>query len=165
MITPSPASSERDFDFMMGNHKVHHKKLKSRLAGSDEWIEFEGTEEFIPVLDGMGNIDRYFMVNLEGKKIEGMAIRFFNPQTRLWSIYWADSHRGVLDMPPVVGSFQNGKGYFYAQETFEDKIILVQFEWDITNREEPKWGQAFSEDGGRTWEWNWFMRFTTLEVG
>ena len=32
-----------DFDFLVGQWRVHHRKLKERLANSREWIEFEGT--------------------------------------------------------------------------------------------------------------------------
>ena len=37
-------SGVHDFDFLFGDWQVHHRRLKERLAGSTEWIEFDGTQ-------------------------------------------------------------------------------------------------------------------------
>ena len=59
--------------------------------------------------------------------------------------------------PPVVGSFdQNGVGHFFGKDTLNGKPILVVFRWDARNKDRPVWGQAFSPDNGKTWEWNFF---------
>lgn len=158
IVTASAASESSDFDFLAGHHSVHHKKLKRRLTNLDEWIEFEGTHQQELILKGIGNLEQHQMLTADGKPIEGMALRLFNPKTRLWSIYWADSHGGMLDQP-VVGSFNNKVGYFYATDEFNGKPILVQFVWDATDAHAPTWAQAFSADNGKTWEWNWYMHF------
>ncbi len=87
-----------------------------------------------------------------------MSFRFFNPATQRWAIHWADSRRGVLD-PPVVGAFVDGTGTFEGADTFEGRPILVRFVWSRTRTETPRWEQAFSEDGGKSWETNWVMDF------
>jgi hypothetical protein len=155
-IHPSSTSSRHDYDFLTGHHNVHHKKLKSRLSGSNEWIEFDGTKETINILTGIGNVELHYMNMPDGSTKEGMALRLFNPVTRLWSLYWADSDFGILDKPQL-GSFENNLGVFLAQDMLRGKEIIVQFQYDKTDPENPTWGQAFSEDGGQTWEWNWFM--------
>ena len=83
-------------------------------------------------------------------------VRLFNPKTRLWSIYWADSNTGVLD-PPVIGSFENDIGYFFTKDIFNGKNIIMAFRWDARDKNNPVWSQAYSEDNGKTWEWNWYM--------
>ena len=103
VILPSSTSSKHDFDFFEGKWKLRNKKLKSRLCKCDEWIEFDSTQEMYRILNGLGNIDN-FLANFDGEAFEGMTVRLFNPATKLWSIYWADSNNGKLD-PPVVGSF------------------------------------------------------------
>jgi hypothetical protein len=85
----------------------------------------------------------------------------FNPKTRLWSIYWADSNEGILQ-PPVVGSFDNGIGHFLTKDIFKGKNIFVLFRWDVRDKEKPVWSQAFSDDHGKTWEWNWYMYFSRI---
>ena len=111
------------------------------------------------LLNAAGNLERHFMIASDGKPVEGIALRLFNPATKLWSIYWADSRSCVLDIP-VVGSFENNVGYFYAKDNFNGIPVLLQFKWDATNPKQPVWSQAFSADDGKTWEWNWFMYFS-----
>jgi hypothetical protein len=156
-IIPSLTSSKNYFDFYVGHWNIRNRKLKTRLNGCTDWIEFDAQLEMFTILAGTGNTD-FFHTQIDGLPFEGMTLRLFNPQTRLWSIYWADSNRGVLDKP-VTGSFENGIGHFYSKDIFDGKDILVVFVWDATNPDEPVWSQAFSEDGGNTWEWNWYMYF------
>jgi hypothetical protein len=112
---------------------------------------------------GIGNVENHYMTTLDRKLVEGFALRLFDPSTRLWSIYWTNSQTGILDIP-VVGSFDGDKGYFFANDHFNEKEILLQFEWDIINPSQPIWKQAFSVDQGNTWEWNWYMYFTKTEL-
>jgi hypothetical protein len=152
VIQASATSSEHDFDFLVGNWKLRNRKLKSRLTHSDEWIAFESRVEMHQILNGLGSIDKYTEM-ASGKPYEGVALRLFNTRTKLWSIYWADSNSGALD-PPVVGSFANGIGHFFARDTYKGQNIIMVFRWDVRNPQRPIWSQAFSADEGKTWEWN-----------
>ena len=158
IIKASSSSSKNDFDFFEGKWKLHNKKLTSRLSQCTEWTEFESTQEMHKVLNGMGNIDN-FLATFDGQPFEGMSLRLFNPKTNLWSIYWADSNEGKLD-PPVLGSFENNIGHFITKDTFHGKNILVAFRWDARDKDNPIWSQAFSDDNGINWEWNWYMFMT-----
>jgi len=91
IITASATSSEHDFDFYEGKWQLHNRKLKGRLTNCTEWTTFESTQEMYRVLNGIGNIDNY-LATFDGKPFEGMSVRLFNPKTRLWAIYWADSN-------------------------------------------------------------------------
>ncbi|MGH3132254.1 MAG: hypothetical protein ACRDNY_00665 [Gaiellaceae bacterium] len=154
-------ATARDFDFWMGSWKVHNRRLRERLAGSDEWDEFEATSVARPLLDGMGNEDE-FRTDYDGGFI-GMSFRFFDPEKKRWSIYWADTRRcGELD-PPVHGSFSGDVGVFEGRDTFDGRPILVRFTWSGVTSPTPRWEQAFSDDGGETWETNWVMEFTPAE--
>jgi hypothetical protein len=150
-----------DFDFLFGSWSVRNRCLRERLAGSDEWDEFEATSTARPLLDGLGNEDE-FRTDHDGGMI-GMAFRFFDPKARLWSIYWADSRRSGLLDPPVIGSFADGIGLFEGSDVLNGRPILVRFAWSGIETPEPRWEQAFSADGGRTWETNWIMDFTAAE--
>lgn len=151
-IHASATSSQSDFDFLEGKWVLKDKKLKSRLTNSNEWIEFESTVEMRKLLNGIGNMDIYRTM-VDGKPFEGVALRLFNPKTKLWSIYWADSNVGVMD-PPVVGSFDGNIGTFYCKDKYKGKDIVVVFIWDKTDPKNPVWSQAFSPDNGKTWEVN-----------
>ncbi|MGC4041609.1 MAG: hypothetical protein QM710_12705 [Flavobacterium sp.] len=160
-ITPSATSSEKDFDFLEGKWKVHNKMLKNRLSNSNEWIEFESELHLRKTLNGIGNVENYYATFNE-KPFEGMAVRLYNPKTRLWKVYWMDSNNGTMDEIPVTGSFENGFGKFYADDTFNNQKIRVLYQWNATNPEHPVWSQAYSTDNGKTWEWNWEMTLTKL---
>ena len=161
IINPTSTSSQNDFDFFMGKWQLKNRKLKERLNNCQEWKEFESTQECYKILHGIGNIDN-FLAEFDGVPFEGMTVRLFNPTTKLWSIYWADSNLGVLDKP-VVGSFEGNIGYFYTKDKFEGSDIIVVFKWDKTDGDNPVWSQAYSKNNGETWEWNWFMYMSKIK--
>jgi hypothetical protein len=153
-------SGADDFDFLIGDWTVLHRRLKRRLAGDTEWIEFTGPASVRKILAGLGNIDE-FRIDLPQGGYMGATLRLFNPTTRQWSIHWMDSRDPKLD-PPVVGSFQDGRGLFFGDDTFEGKPVRVRFIWSPLTATTWQWEQAFSPDGGKTWETNWTMSFTRI---
>ena len=144
-----------DFDFFTGTWKMHHKRLKERLKGCAEWEEFEGTCVDKKILNGLGNFDEVIMQRETGTA-HAITVRLFDIKSREWSIYWAAGASGMLDVP-MVGGFKNGRGEFYAQEIFEGKHIFSRFIWSNITADSCLWEQAFSADGGKTWETNWIM--------
>jgi hypothetical protein len=158
-IEPGPAV--HDFDFLPGTWRVHHRRLKERLAGNDEWEEFEGTMVAWPILDGAGNIDDN-VLELPSGTYRAISLRSFDPATNKWSIWWLDGRSpGRLD-PPVVGEFKDGIGTFFAPDTFKGRPIFVRFLWSNISATTARWEQSFSEDGGHTWEVNWVMESTKI---
>lgn len=155
MPTQAPNDGRRDFDFYLGRWQVHNRRLKRRFAGSDEWEEYAATDESRPILGGLGSIDDYRTEHFGGD-FRGMAIRFFDPQTRLWSAYWSTNRTGTLD-PPVVGGFKNGVGTFYGRDRDGDRPVYVRCLWSEITDTHVKWEQAFSIDEGKTWETNLVM--------
>jgi hypothetical protein len=153
----APAGPARDFDFLLGNWKVHNRRLKQRLAGSREWEEFEATSNCASLLDGLGNQDEYRTPARPG--FVGMSLRFFDPASGKWSIYWIDNRTGQLQ-PPVVGGFFGETGVFEGEDAFEGRPIRVRYVWSRVHTGRPRWEQAFSSDGGKSWETNWLMDFT-----
>ena len=146
-----------DFDFLIGTWKVHHRRLKERLKGSSEWEEFEGDTVDRKILNGLGNMDENIIYRETGP-VHAVTLRLFNPQAQEWSLYWATDIGGTLDVP-MIGSFKHGLGEFYSQEVFEGRHIFSRFIWSEITTASCKWEQAFSADGGQTWETNWVMDF------
>jgi hypothetical protein len=60
----------------------------------------------------------------------------------------------------MVGRFEAGRVLFFGDDTFDGKPIRVRSIWTPETRAACRWEQAFSPDGGRTWETNWTMKFT-----
>ncbi len=161
MTTQLSPSSVNDFDFFIGSWRVAHRRLKDRLVGCSEWVEFAGTAATQKILGGLGNMDDNTL-DLPGEAYRAVTLRTFNSATKLWSIWWLDSrHPGHLDVP-VVGSFDKGVGTFYADDSLNGKPIRVRFVWTLPTPDKPRWEQAFSADAGATWENNWRMDFTRI---
>jgi hypothetical protein len=59
----------------------------------------------------------------------------------------------------MMGGFQNGRGEFYDQETLNDRAIFVRFIFSDITATTFRLEQAFSDDGGKTWEANWIADF------
>lgn len=111
------------------------------------------------VLGGFGNIEDNLLRLPEGE-YRAIAVRSFNPQTGQWFIWWLDGRfPGRIDVP-VAGRFENGIGTFYADDTLNGAPIRIRFIWSTRNPKNPRWEQAFSADGGVTWETNWTMEFS-----
>jgi len=146
----------RDFEFLEGEWIIQHRKLRERLVGSTEWLEFETPFVMEPILGGLGNLDQ---CRTEGEPFyEGVSLRLFDMADRVWRIYWIDSSGATL-FPPVVGSFDGPDGTFKGEDAHAGKPVLVTFKWDKRDPLHPTWQQAFSADHGDTWETNWFMHF------
>src|ERR671918_169111 len=146
-----------DFDFLVGNWKMRHRRLKECLKGSTEWEEFEGTAVGKKLLNGLGHCDEVIM-NRKTGATHGFTLRLFDVNSKEWSIYWAAGTSGTLDVP-VVGKFKDGVGEFYSQEVWEGRHIFCRFTWSKITANSAQWEQAFSIDGGKTWETNWVNKF------
>lgn len=147
-----------DFDFIVGRWNVHHWRLRERLKGSTDWDEFDGTTEDRSIVGGLGNIGEASLI-LNATPLIATSMRLFDPQTREWSVYFTNSVQGALS-PPMTGGFTQGRGEFYAQESFEGKHIFSRLIWSDITATSCRWEQAFSENGGKTWETNWIMELT-----
>jgi hypothetical protein len=148
-----------DFDFLAGHWQVRHRRLKERLAGSQEWVEFDGTCHGFPLMNGWANADDN-VLEMPGGEYHAVTLRSYDQETGQWAIWWLDGRfpSGPLE-PPVKGRFENGVGTFYADDTFNGKPIRIRFIWSRITPVSAHWEQAFSPDGGKTWETNWQMEF------
>ena len=152
---------QRDFDFEIGNWKTHLKRLQRPLSGSTTWIEYEGTTVVRKILDGRANIVELKVAGPAGR-IEGLSLRLYNPQSRQWSLNFANISTGTLS-PATIGEFKDGRGEFYNQETLNGRAILVRFVIIRINDDVYRFEQAFSDDGGKTWEVNWIAVDTRVK--
>ena len=153
--------SQRDFDFELGSWKIHLKRRVNPLSGSTKWIEFHGTSVTRRVWDGRAQIEEFETDGAAGH-IEGLTLRLYNPKTRQWSLYWANSKDGSMGGPPNVGEFRDGVGNFYCMDTYKGKMVLVKYEWSKITPTTAHFEQSYSEDGGKTWEANWITDQTRV---
>ena len=157
-----PRDGQRDFDFEIGMWNTHLRRLVKPLSGSTTWVEYTGTSDVRKVLGGRANLVELDVRGPAGR-IEGISLRLYNPQSRQWSLNFANIQSGTLEVP-AVGEFKDGRGKFIAQDTFAGRAILTRFVVIVVNADTARFEQSFSDDGGKTWELNWVATDTRYLV-
>jgi hypothetical protein len=158
---PAARDGQHDFDFEVGSWKTHLSRLQHPLTGSKAWVEYEGTSVVRRVANGRANLVELVADGPAGH-FEGVSLRLYNPDSHQWSLNFSNIRTGTLS-PPVIGEFKNGRGEFYDQETLDGRAIFVRFVISDVTPDSCRFEQAFSQDGGRTWEVNWIATDTRIK--
>jgi hypothetical protein len=153
---------QHDFDFEIGTWKTHLSRRLNPLTGSATWVEYEGTTVVRKIWDGRANLVE-LKVNGPAGRIEGLSLRLYNPQSHQWSLNFANSNGGAMSQP-TIGEFKNGRGKFFDQETLNARAIFVRFVISDITPTSCHFEQAFSNDGGKTWELNWIATDTRVQI-
>jgi hypothetical protein len=151
---------QHDFDFEIGTWKTHVSRLQHPLTGSTVWLEYDGTSVVRKVWNGRANLVELEVDGRAGH-IELLSLRLYDPASRQWSLNVASSKGGGLGIP-TIGGFKNGRGEFYDKETLDGRDILVRFVISKVTADVYRFEQAFSADGGKTWEVNWIATDTRV---
>jgi hypothetical protein len=163
-VSKAPAArrdGQRDFDFAIGVWKTHLKRLQHPLTGSTTWVEYEGTSVIRKVWNGRANLVELEVDGPAGH-LEGVSLRLYNPDAHQWSLNFANSSNGTLSVP-TIGEFKDGRGELYDQESFNGRTILVRNVFTNITPTSYRFEQAFSDDGGKTWEVNWIATDTRIK--
>jgi len=157
VVPPAPHDGAHDFDFHMGVWKTHISRLIRPLSGSSEWTAYDGISTVRPVWNGKASL---FELEASGPAghLEGVGLRLYDPTARQWNLNWTNSRIGKLDAP-MVGEFRDRRGEFYGPDTLNGRTILVRNGFYDIKPNSSRFEQAFSADGGKTWETNWIMTF------
>jgi len=157
---PAPAKSAAPngasaFDWEIGTWTTVVKVRRNPLSGSDaDWAEYRGTSIVRPLMDGRANfVD--LSVSGDSGAIDGGSLRLFNPRTGQWSLNYASAGGGELTAPVYGGFDAAGRGLFYGQDRVDGRVLLVRFIVTRVSADEARFEQAYSADGGVTWEDNW----------
>ena len=116
----------------MGIWRCQHRYRVRRLAGCNDWIEFDGTCAARKILGGLGNTDENDIA-MPGGRYTGMSLRLWDPDSERWTIQWLDSRRPGAIGPPVRGSFTQRPdgpfGVFYGDDVHNGRAIRVRYIW------------------------------------
>jgi hypothetical protein len=153
---------EHDFDWEIGSWKTELRRLAKPLSGSNEWVEYRGTSVVRKVLDGRANLVELRVEGAAGR-IEGASLRLYDPDAKQWNLNYASVRSGALSRP-VYGGFRDGRGEFFGQEELDGRMIFVRFIISEVTTDSARFEQAFSADGGRTWETNWIAIDTRIDA-
>jgi hypothetical protein len=153
---------QHDFDFEIGTWKTHLKRLMHPLTDSKTWVEYDGTTVVRKVWDGRANLVELVADGRAGH-FEGLNLRLYNPEAHQWSLNFANVAGGTLTQP-TIGEFRDGRGEFYDQETFNGRAVFVRFVISQLSPDSCHFEQAFSDDGGKSWEINWIADDTRVRT-
>ncbi|MEA3011292.1 MAG: hypothetical protein QOJ91_2984 [Sphingomonadales bacterium] len=165
-VSPAPAGGAptrdgaKDFDWEIGRWKTDLRRLRKPLTGSSDWVAYSGTTTVTKVWGGRANLVQLDVKGPAGR-LQALSLRLYNPETREWSLNFANITGGTLGVPSV-GAFREGRGEFYDQEPFGGRTVLVRFVISAITPDSARFEQAYSADGGRSWETNWIAVDTRL---
>lgn len=158
---PTPASAQvtalrdgqRDFDFEIGRWRTVVKRLKNPFSGGTDWVTYEGSSVVHALLGKRANLVELSIGGPAGR-IEGLSLRLYRPESQQWSLHYASAADGELTKP-LFGRFENCRGEFFGEDDFGGRPIRVRFVISEVTADSARFEQAFSADGGKTWEVNW----------
>jgi hypothetical protein len=156
IITARPTAAN-DFAFLTGTWDVANRRRFS--AGL--WDEFPATCSVSMCVDDLVQLDRYDAPDFPGRgHVKAVTVRAYDATADTWSIIWLCNYADP-DFVPMVGRWDGETGLFHATTTDADGTPLdVRFVWTRDGDDHARWEQAFSYDGGTTWDVNWTMDFT-----
>lgn len=149
--TPVATGKPGDFDFLTGEWRIKHRRLKA----PGEWDVFEGEATCWSIIGGVGHVEE---LRIPARNFSGSGLRYLDLETRIWSDFWVNAKSGVLGAAGLTGGFVDGVGTFTADDTDADgKPVKVAGVWDQITGKSHRWRQGVSKDGGATWDYSWLM--------
>lgn len=150
---PLIPAGQRDFDWEIGAWDTQLKRLSEPLSGKTNWLEYTGTSVVKAVMGKRANLVELDVSGAAGR-IAGVSLRLYQPASGQWSLHFANLANGLMT-DPMHGSFKQGTGTFYGQDTVNGRLVFVRFLVLPVNKDQWRFEQAYSADGGATWETNW----------
>ncbi|HEY3813108.1 MAG TPA: hypothetical protein VGL66_07760 [Caulobacteraceae bacterium] len=148
-----------DWDYLMGEWSSVQRRMKKRWTSNPEWEAFPARTVYQKFYDGAMNVDE---TDFPTKGWGGLTLRTLSPATKLWSVYWVSTHNPTLTAP-MVGGYKDDRATFYGDDT-DDGVPIIARVYRIKARPDTeRWEQAFSKDGGKTWETNWTADFSRVK--
>jgi len=143
-----------DFDWEIGAWRTKARVLAEPLSDTeDEWLQFRGASLVRPLAHRQANVVDLDVSGPAGR-LQALNLRLYEPQAGRWSSTFVSIGDGLLT-PSVYGGFHDGVGEFYGQDQLGGRPIEVRFLIFRQGPDRARFEQAFSDDGGATWETNW----------
>jgi hypothetical protein len=162
----SADDGRHSFDFFAGTWKAACRRKVAPLdPASQEWVAFEGEITCGLILEGLGSIDNFRIPDMPGRgRFEGFTLRLFDSEAGVWRIWWASTvSKGLLDVPVVGRWHDDENGTFECDDEIDGVPLRVRYTWKKLSATSVFWEQAFSLDGGQTWDANWITEGTKID--
>ena len=151
---PTPNSSQRDgshdFDFNVGLWNTSIRRRVHPLTGSSQSIQLTGIVKVRKLWGGKAQLEEIEADGPNGHW-EGMTLFLYAPDSHQWSQTFINSANGAF-AGATTGSFKEGRGELYSQDTLNGRSILVRGVWSDITANAHRYEESYSDDGGQTWE-------------
>jgi hypothetical protein len=145
----APRDGSHDFDFARGEFHTHVTRVLDPFAGGTHTVTMDGTKTAHLVWGGRALLEE-IEADGPGGHWEGATFFLYNSKAGQWSQQYIDSASGEFQAPSI-GSFKDGRGEFYATETYQDRTVLVRGVWSDITPDSHRYEIFYSQDGGRSW--------------
>ncbi len=146
--TPCSANESAQFDFWLGNWKLHWTDKDGKKQ--------EGTNSITRILGGCTTYE-HFKDSSSG--YEGMSYSVYSPSRKKWLQTWVDSQGSYLDFE---GEFVEGKMILQRKARIAEKEILQRMVWHNIAQNAFDWNWERSTDNGGSWEVVWGIHYTRI---
>jgi hypothetical protein len=153
--------AQHDFDWQLGSWKIHMQRMLHPLSSAESWTTYDGRVDVSRIWNGRANVAEINTTGPTGH-LEFLSLRLYNPQSHQWTLNFAHLGSGEVGSP-MYGQFKEGRGVFYDVEPLEGRPIIARFVFDSVTASSGRDEQAFSADGGKTWEVNWVNLQTRVD--
>lgn len=148
-IASSDHDGQRDFDFNIGVWRTHIHRILDPLAGGSHSIDLTGLVTIRKVWGGKASLEEIEADSPNGHW-EALSLFLYNPQSHQWNRTFVNARDPVLS-GGFVGSFKNGRGELYLQDTIDGRSVLVRGVFDDIRPDTHSYTESYSGDGGATW--------------
>jgi hypothetical protein len=148
-VAGAARDGQHDFDFNIGVWHTHIRRVLDPLSGGTHTIELNGTVAVRKVWDGRAQLEEIEADGPNGHW-EGLTMFLYNPASHQWSQSFIGSKAATLEAP-LIGSFKDGRGELFAQDTDDSKAVLVRGVWSEIAPDSHHFQEDYSNDGGKTW--------------
>lgn len=162
-VQAAPHAGQHDFDWEIGTWDTQLKRLRDPLSGKTDWVEYAGTSVVKAVMGKRANLVELDVRGPAGH-ITGVSLRLYQPSSGQWALHFASLANGMMT-DAMVGSFSQGRGTFYGQDSVNGRKVFVRFLIIPISADQWRFEQAYSADGGKSWEDNWIAIDTRRKDG
>lgn len=145
----SAYDGQHDFDFNIGVWRTHIRRILDPFAGGSRSIELNGIVTIRKIWEGRASLEEIEADGPSGHW-EALSLFLYDPQARQWRRSFVNAKDPVLS-GAFVGSFKNGRGELYLQDTIDGRAVLVRGVFSDIKPDSHTYTESYSDNGGATW--------------
>lgn len=143
----------RQFDFWVGEWAVNLRTRQSDFSFADTHA---AVARIYPILRGKAVLELW-----DSRQIKGYSLRYFDVARQEWVLWLNWPGPGRSGSSSLSGEFRHGRGDFYSRrEGADGTTTLSRYSFNDITPTSLRWDDAYSQDGGDTWNGNWIMEFS-----